>query len=281
VQLLWSQSFVPPLRGLVLAREPGLALVWNERHRLFCVDRAGDVRAQQTAPGPISAAAAADDGSCFAVVGPKGQVWLLGPDLLPRWERSVKQRPTAVTIAPFGEQIAVADVGPTLRVFDGAGQKLWSALTPRPLQFLTYVPEAPALVGSADLGLVCCFGPEGKSLWRDGLVAHVGSLASTGDGATIALACFTEGLVCYGVDQPRQRRLPQAPCRLAALSYDGETIVTLGLDNRLTWRDREAAVRDEWPLEGTPVALALGALGAPVLVALAEGMVLALAPERR
>ena len=69
-----------------------------------------------------------------------------------------------------------------------------------------------------------------------------------------------------------------APCRLAALSYDGETMLTVGLDQRLFWRDRDAAVRAEMPLEGTPVGVALGALGWPALIALAEGQVLALGP---
>jgi hypothetical protein len=281
VQLLWSLSFPQPLRGLAIAREPGLVFGWDSAHRLFCIDRAGDIRARNAAPGPVTAAACADDGSVFATVGPEGQVWLLGRDLLPRWERSVGHRAVAVALTSFGEQIAVADASAAVHVFSADGQRLWRATTARPLQFLAFVPEAPALVGSADLGLVCCFGPEGRTVWRDGLVANVGSLACTGNGATIALACFTEGLVCYGVGQSRQRRLPQAaPCRLAALSYDGETMLTLGLDNRLFWRDREAAVRGELVLEGAPVALALGALGAPALVALAEGKVLALAPKQ-
>ncbi len=279
MQLLWSQSFVPPLRGLALAREPGTALVWDERHHLACLDAVGDRRAQASAPGPIVTACAADDGSCFAAAGRDGQLWLLGPDLLPRWERAVGKRPLAVALSALGEQVAVADAGAGLHVFERSGRPAWSATTARPLQFLAFVPEGPALVGAADHGLVCCFGASGSSLWRDGLVAHVGSLACTGDGATIALACFTEGLVCYGLTQPRQRRLPRAaPCRLAALSYDGETMLTVGLDQRLFWRDRDATVRAEMALEGTAVGVALGALGQPALIALAEGQVLALGP---
>ena len=128
-------------------------------------------------------------------------------------------------------------------------------------------------MGSAEFGLVCAFDRTGKLLWRDGLVAHVGSLAVSGDGGRIVLACFTEGLCCYSLAQPRQARLPKAPARLAALSYTGGTILTAGLEGLLALRDAEGMVRDELPLPAQAVGIAVEALGESALAVLASSEV--------
>jgi hypothetical protein len=172
----------------------------------------------------------------------------------------------------LGRQLAVADEGGGVLVFDTAGKVVWRATAARPLVHLAFVPEAPVLVGSAEFGQVCAFDRAGQPLWRDGLVAHVGSLAVNGDGGRIVLACFTEGLCCYALAQPKQVRLPKAaPSRLAALSYTGKTILTVGMDSQIVLRDTGGEVRDELPLPAPPVAVALEALGDSALAALSNG----------
>src|SRR5207248_6874266 len=120
------------------------------------------------------------------------EVWLLAPDLAPRWERAVPRRAVACALSPLGDYLAVSDGGGALHVFDRLGRPAWHAANPRPLRYLCFVAERAALVGAADFGLVACFGEGGRGLWRDSPVAHVGSLAASGDGGTLVLACFTE-----------------------------------------------------------------------------------------
>jgi hypothetical protein len=277
VRPIWSVSTRFPLRGLSLAREPGAVLVWDVQHGLTRYDRGGDLQTQCAAPGPIAAACSADDGASAAVGGDKGQVWRLGPDLLPRWERAVPRRVTAVAQEALGQRLAVADAAGGIHVYDDRGRPVWQATSPRPLALLTFVPEQAVLVGSADHGLVIAFDARGACLWRDGLVAHVGSLAVTGDGTKVALSCFTEGVLCYTPGRPKPRRLPKAgPCRLAALSYNGDVLLTAGLDNRLTLADGEGAVRAELALDAQPVGLAVDALGDGGAAALADGRILRL-----
>jgi hypothetical protein len=276
--LLWSQNTRFPLRGLVLARETGTVLAWDVRHGLLRLDRSGALLTQATAPGALAAVACADDGSAGAAGGDKGEVWLLDAELVPRWERSLPQRVTALAVDALGQQVAAADSAGGVHLLDHTGQVLWRVASPRPLPFLAFVPEEPVLVGCADLGLVLRFDARGNVVWRDGLVAHVGSLAVTGDGGLLALACYTEGVVTYAQPRRRQARLPHtAPCRLAALSYAGDFLLTAGMDNRLFLRDRAGLVQGEWAVEGTPVGLALTPLGDTAFVAVAEGKVLALA----
>lgn len=274
---LWTRPTPACPRGLALARERGEVLTWDARDGLQLLSRAGAVQAHRTAPAPLTAVCCADDGSASAAAGQGGQVWLLAPDLSPRWERALPRRAVAVALDPFGQYLAAADDGGTLHLFDRTGRPLWQAPNPRPLHHLAFVPERPLLVGAADYGLVACFDLAGNCAWRDGLVAHVGSLACSGAGDVIALACYTEGLCCYAAGRSRPERLAQAaPCRLAALSYDGMAALTAGLDGRLFLRRGDGTARAEFAPAGKAVALALGPLGDYALLARAEGGVAAL-----
>jgi hypothetical protein len=129
------------------------------------------------------------------------------------------------------------------------------------------------LLGSADFGLVCAFDRDGHCLWRDGLVAHVGTMAVSADAGRIVLACFTDGLCCYSLTQPRQTRLPRAaPARLVGMDYKGELFLTAGLGNELALRSSDGEVRSVLTLASSPVALAVEALVGSAVVALAGGM---------
>jgi hypothetical protein len=274
VQALWSRPVTHPLDGLALARETGCTLTWDAGQALAWWTRAGDRRASWTAPGAVTVAACADDGSLVAAGSEVGQVWLLSADLALRVERPIKARVCALAVDHLGLQIAVADDAGGLRVLDPDGRTVWKTRSPRPLRFLVFIPEAPLLVGSADFGLVCAYDATGKQAWRDGLVAHVGSLSVSGDGGLIALACYTEGVCAYAADRPRADRLPRcAPCRLVAVSYRGSVLVTVGLEGPLAVRDREGVPRAEHPLPAAPVGLALAPLGDRAVVGLPDALV--------
>ncbi len=279
MRLLWSIDLPAPPLGLSLAREPGSFLVWDGEKNLARFDRNGKQQLRRPAPATLVAATLSDAGTHAAAVGRRGQVWLLTGELDVIWERSLSRKPVAVAVDHLGQGVAVADEA-GVHVFDAAGREIWRASTPRPLVYLAFVPESAALVGSAEFGLVCAFDRGGHCLWREGLVVHVGSLAVSGDGSRIVLACFTEGLFVYALNQPRLLRLPQAaPCRLAALGYTGEPILTAGLENQLALRDARGEQGDELALPGPPLALALAALGEWAVVALAGGKVVGVAIE--
>jgi hypothetical protein len=262
MRLHWSQTLTEPLRGLALARERGMVLAWDAADGLHLYNRKGERQALIRAPAPVAAAGCADDGASYAVAAADPpRVWLLAPDLMPRWDCPLPQPPVGLALSPLGERLAIACAGGALHVLDGKGRPCWQADTPRPLRHLAFVPERPILVGSADFGLVMCFDAAGQCLWRDGLVAHVGSLAVSGDGDPIVLACFSDGLCCYAVGRGTPQRLPlPGPCPLAAVSYVGDTFLTAERSARVCLRKRDGRVLDEWEAEAPPVALALAAL---------------------
>jgi hypothetical protein len=271
---LWSQTVPAPLRGLSLARERDWLLARDGRDGLFLFNHAGAIQAQRPSPLPAAAIGSADDGSAYAIGGAEAAVCWLAPDLAPRWQRPLPARATAIALEPLGRRLAVADAGCTLHLLDSRGQTLWRATTPRPLVHLAFVPEKAIVVGAADFGLVVCFGATGECLWRDGLVAHVGSLAVSGDGDCLVLACFSDGLYRYGTADPRPRRIPlETACSLAALSYAGDGLLTADRDGRVGLRERDGSLRDQISLDSPVVALALGALGDYGVVGLVDGSI--------
>lgn len=282
MRLLWSQKVAAPVRGLALARERGWALAWDAQDSLHLWDRAGRPQAHFQAPAPLAGIVAADDGSVFAAAGGEGQVWLLTPDLVPRPHRGPSGRISALALAPLGNYLAIATAaggaGGALHLLDPTGKEQWKVATPLALKHLAFVPERPVLAVSAEFGLVACFGPEGKMLWRDGLVARVGSLAVSGDGSRIVLACFTDGLHSYAVERGRSQPLAQiGACHLAAISYDGNTLLTAGLENQVSLRDRDGTIQGSYSASSPVVALALSPLADYAVVALANGSVVGLA----
>jgi hypothetical protein len=238
------------------------------------MDRSGTRHAQLRAPRDLSALDCSDEGASFVVGGKEGDLWWLAPDLMPRWQRTLGKRVDAVAVDPLGQRVAAADAGGNVSLFTRKGRPLWQVQSPRPLRFLAFVPEAPFLIGSADFGLVALFDARGHMVWRDGLVAHVGSLGTSGDGSVIVLACFTDGLNRYSIKNARPKRqpLPEA-CRLAALSYDGQTTLTAGLTSTIALLDRKARVVGDHKMDAPATVLAMSALADRCVLGTAVGLV--------
>lgn len=274
---LWSLATGAPPCGVVLAREGGRLLAWDEHHWLYLLNARGERQAQARPLGALAAACLADDGSALAVAGTRGEVGRLTPDLAPRWQRALRHPAVAVALDPFARRLAVSDARGGLSLFDGDGRPLWEARQPRPLHHLAFVPEAPFLLGAADFGLVVCLDMAGRVVWRDGLAAHCGALATSGDGDCVVLACFSDGLRRYARGGgPKGHVTTAEPCRLAALSFDGRLVLVAGRANRLLLLDIHGKVLGIHLLERPAVALALSALGERAAVALTDGGVLAL-----
>jgi hypothetical protein len=252
-------------------------LTWDEKDWLYLLNRRGKLQGQVRTAGRLVAACCADDGSAYAAVGGRGEIWWLAPDLMTTWESVVPKPAVAVAMDPFGQYLAVADAGGHLHLFDRKARPIFQVESPRPFHHLAFVPAAPFLLGSSDYGLVACLDLAGNWVWRDGLVAHIGALTVSGDGERIFLACFTEGLQHYTLTGKKQdRQATSEPCRLAALSFDGQLTLVAGLSGRLQLLDAEGRLVAAHALDKPPVAIALGALGDSATVALDDGRLIGL-----
>src|SRR5262249_22142245 len=130
----WCLSLGSGLRGLALAREKGMLLVWDERGGLYLLNRRGERQAHRPLPG------AAADAAAGAAGGGRGEVWWLAPDLAPHWQATVAHPAVAAALDPFGQYLAVADGRGRLHVLDRHARRVMSADSPRPLHHLAFVP---------------------------------------------------------------------------------------------------------------------------------------------
>jgi hypothetical protein len=128
---------------VALAREKGSLLAWDENNWLYLLNRRGERQTQVHGTAALTAACSADDGSAYAALGSRGEVWWLAPDLMPRWQRTVPFPPLAAALDPFGQYLAVSDARGHLHLFDRNGRPRCRVETPRPLYHLAFVPEAP------------------------------------------------------------------------------------------------------------------------------------------
>lgn len=269
----WSRRTAAAPAALHLAREAGLIVLRDADHGVSSWGPTGEPLAHRPPAGPLVASSSAEDGRTVVLGGPRGEIIVLRDELSPGWERSVGRRPTALAVAPLGQAIAVADESGSLTVFDADGRQAWQAKAARPLLHLAWVAESGALVGAADFGLVGLYDASGGGVWRDGLVAHVGGLAVSGDGRRIVLACFTEGLKRYSAEQQRPVSVGKGiAARAIAMNYAGDVLLTIGLEGTtLTRRDAEGQTVEEIALPGPVAGLAADALGEAAVVALTAG----------
>jgi len=268
----WSHALSHAARGLALAREKGWLLTWDTEDWLYLLNPAGERQAQMHAPAKLAVAACADDGSAYVAAGAHGEIWWLTPDLRTRWQRSVGQPVTALALDPFGQYVAVADSTGGLSLFDCHGRPLTQSQSQRPLHHLAFIPAVPLILGASDYGLAACFDLEGKLVWRDALVAHIGSLTVSGAGERVILACFTEGLQQYDLKgRNLGRRTLSEACRLAALTYDARHLLVAGMSTRLHWLDAEDRILSTHSLEKPALVMTLSPLGDRIVVALASG----------
>jgi hypothetical protein len=262
-------------RGLAVVREKGWLLAWDDKHWLHLFNRSGQRQAQARPADALVAAACSEEGTAYVVLGSGGELSWLAPDLTPRWAYPLGHRGVAVAVDPFGQYLAASDVRGNLYFFDRQGRALCQVQSARPLHHLAFVPAAPFVVGAADYGLVACYDLMGRCVWVDGLVAHIGALAVSGDGEQIVLACFTEGIQRYDLKGKKQERIvTPEPARLAALSFDGRVILWAGLSPGVVLQDRKGYVLGEHREEKPAAALGLGALADIAALALANGRVL-------
>lgn len=272
----WTQTLQAAPRGLVLAREKGWLLAWDDARWLYLLNQAGRLEGQAQQPGAIAAACCADDGSALAVLSQGGAVSWLAPDLTVRWQHQLPAKPMAAALDSFGQYLAVADQAGTLHVLDRLGRVVTT--TPGPLAFhhLTFVPAAPVLLASAELGLIVCMDLAGKTTWRDSLVIHVGGLAVTSGGEQILLACFTEGLHRYSLAGRKLKPISTVePWQRVAVSADGRHILAGGLSQRLYVLDDNGRTRRTLTVDHPPAAVALDPLGRAAYAALPDRRIVA------
>ncbi len=196
-RLSWSLATEAPLVGLQLAKETGELLAADAAGGLYHIDRTGKLVNLTHGPSGIRAVAWSDTGNGgIALVGDEKLYWFNRRLLLQGWlEHS--EPALGLALESHGHYAAVSLADGSTILYDANRKRLRRFTTTVPLIALEFLVSRPALVGVAEHGLLCCQAFNGEQEWKQPLWTSVGDLAVTGDGGTILLACFSQGIQCY------------------------------------------------------------------------------------
>ncbi len=98
-----------PLKGLVLAREAGTILAWDEGNQLYLLDLQGESLSSSRVPNKILAGAISDEGSLIALIveADDAGLLLLNADFGVELERPAPSEATFVSIDSHGRYVAI------------------------------------------------------------------------------------------------------------------------------------------------------------------------------
>lgn len=271
-QTVWSVKLGGAVRGVSFARESGWILTRDDANWLTLFDEHGKRQAQRHFPAGLTRVACADTGQALVAADGASTVHWLALDLMSRWEQTLPHPIASVALDPHGYYLVVGDVKGGVTLFKRDSKQVWSITLPRQMQNLCFVPEHASIVGSADFGLIVCLNEKGKTIWQDRLVSRISSLAVSGDGDIIVLACYADGIWKYSrKGGPGEHCGTRDPCRLATMSYDGGTLLVSGLDEHLRLLDLNGSEFDQRKMESVVTTQQMGPLGETALVGLADG----------
>src|SRR5262245_19991615 len=120
--LRWAVALSDRPRGFSMAREPHLLLAWDDQNWLTLINARGNIQAKRLCRGAGTGTGAGDVGSSFAAVGSRGEVWWMGPDLMPRWARPLPTLGVTAAMDAYGRYLAASDSQGNLHIFDRDGK---------------------------------------------------------------------------------------------------------------------------------------------------------------
>lgn len=196
-RLRWSLTVDAPLVGMELARETGELLAADASGGLYLLDRAGKLSSLSRGFHHLGALAWSDAGCGGAAVFGESTLCLFDRQLKIEWSTELPDAILAIATDPRRQYVVASLANATSVVYDCERRKIGRFETYRPLSFVRCLVAEPRIIAAADYGLLCCHALDGKELWSKKLYSNAGDMTVTGDGRTIFLAGFTQGVQRY------------------------------------------------------------------------------------
>ncbi len=286
-EIAWTLVTDSPLKGLVLAREAGTILAWDEGNQLYLFNVQGDSLSSSRVPNTILAGSISDEGGLIALLVEAEDAGLL---LLNADFGVVEQRPapsdaTFVSIDPHGRYVAVGTRQGILHLVNRYGRPAGRLETLEAMAHFCFVADQPMAVASAAFGMMLGVALESgrgdrletEILWQQRLMSNVGRLSINGDAAMILASCYT-----LGIQRFDQRGRNEGSYHLggtvahAVPDFPGRTIVAATLEGELAVMNSAGNVRWRTQLPRPVNALEMDPLGRFVIHGNATGEIIRL-----
>lgn len=276
----WGFATDAALTEFDFARESGEVLAADESGGLYRLDRRGRVQSLTRTSHQIRLVAMADDGSAgVAVLDDTTLAWFDG-SLQFRWTRDLPDEAIGLAISPLGTHVVVGMTSGVNIVYDADKRKTSMFESLRPLRFLEFVAETPAIVAAADYGFFARYALTGEMQWNERLFSTVNDLAITGDGSHIALAGLTHGIQMYDSEgNSRGSLIMEGTTHRVSSTYQRRRLAAATLERHLLMTDAKGDLM--WMAEPPEdiVRIRLAPLGDFLIVGLASGRVVRLDPN--
>ena len=269
----WTVVTDSPLKGLVLAREAGTILAWDEGNQLYLFNIQGESLSSSRVPNKILAGAISDEGSLIALLveAEDAGLLLLNADFGVVQQRPAPSEATFVSIDPHGRYVAIGTRHGILHLVNRYGRPAGRLETLESMAHFCFVADQPMAVAAAAFGMMVgvALEPgrggerlETEILWHDRLMSNVGRLAINGDAAMILASCYT-----LGIQRFDQRGRNEGSYHLggtvshAVPDFPGRTIAAATLEGELAVMNSAGNVRWRTQLPRPVIALEMDPLG--------------------
>lgn len=234
----WTFATEAPLVALQLARETGEVLVADEAGSLYLLNRRGKLSGVSRGPSPIRAIVWGDTGSGgVALVGENTLYWF---DRELKFDKKIELSDCVVNLSmdAHGQYVlANLESGANL-VFDSPRKPIHRFDTLQTLIHASFLVREPAIIAVSAHGMLYKFDFRGNEEWNDNLLTGVGGLAVSGNGKSILLACFAQGIQRYSGKGTSvgSYQLGETVSRIAA-SYGPYRMLVATVESHIYWLD--------------------------------------------
>ena len=207
-----------------------------------------------------------------------GRLVCIDDRLSRRWEVDLTGNVVGLAMSPFGSHVAVSTESSRVHIVTSDKKEVGKFDTQRPLDYLKFLYERPAIIGAAEFGHLCEYSLDGKEEWNERIMNNVGNVAVTADGSRILLSAFNHGVqVLNSSGKQKGAFMVDGIPDFVAVAASKRRLITRTIENRLYWLNFEGDV--SWGCDLTPDPaqnLCVGPLGDRLYMSTQSGRLLQL-----
>lgn len=239
--LRWSFTVDAPLTDVRMSRETGEIVASDASGGLYLLDRRGKVQALTRTRHSVHRLAWSDIGNAGAAVLDENLVGWFDRYLQIQWTRDFPDEILAVAMDPYGTHVALAQADGVNHIYTQAGKKVSRFESIRPLRHMQFLTTNTDLVVASEYGLTARYTLAGSPVWTNKLWSTVGELAVTGDGKSLFLAGFAQGIQAFDgqTGNTRGTFVCEGTVGLVSCGYAKRNIVGYTLERTLFGVDDE------------------------------------------
>lgn len=193
-QVLLDDVYPEGIVALDLADEAGTLLLATGNGQLLLLNREGEQQRRVRGYDGLRFLEWSATGNFAVAALDGGRLVCLNHRLNPHWEVELTGEIVGLGLSPHGSHVAVSTESCFVHIVTTDKKEVAKIQTQRPIDFLSFLWERPALICAAEFGYLSCHALNGEEEWNERIMNNVGNIAVSGDGSRILLSAFNHGV---------------------------------------------------------------------------------------